>query len=590
MVDTTPCPEPQLRGLALLAPEVVGRRTAVPGRLRILLLCSAFDGLTQRVWIELSTAGHVVSVQRAVDDEAVRAAVAATDPDLVVCPFLKERIPSDVWQTRRTVVMHPGPRGDRGASALDWAIMDAERAWGVTAVSAVEDVDAGPIWASLDFPVPADPPSKSELYNGAVSDTAVLLVRRVVAAASTSGFTPEPLDYRTPGVWGRLRPVVRQPDRAFRWSDPAEHVLRRIRAADGSPGVHASLCGEPVTVFDAHRATLPAGDRGQPGTVAAQRDGAVLVRTGDGAVWVGRLRRRGSGAGCSPKLPATTVLAGHLRGVPLAPDDAGFREIGYRRDGHVGVLEFRFHNGALSTLQCRRLRTALRHAVGQDTRVLVLSGGRPFANGIHLGVIEAAADPAQEAWRNIIAIDDVCEEIITCTGQLVVCAVAGNAGAGGVMLALGADRVLLREGAVLNPHYATVGLHGSEYWTYVLPRRVGEAAARRLTERCLPVGAEEAVRLGLADLLLPREPARFATGVRNYAAALASAQGLKDLLVAKRAVRAADERRRPLRSYRSAELIEMSADLLDDRRGFAAARRSFLGVGQARPVAAVTAG
>ena len=51
--------------------------------------------------------------------------------------------------------------------------------------------------------------------------------------------------------------------------------------------------------------------------------------------------------------------------------------------------------------------------------------------------------------------------------------VGGNAGAGGVMLALGGDEVLMREGVVLNPHYRTMGLFGSEYWTYVLPRRVG---------------------------------------------------------------------------------------------------------------------
>ena len=60
----------------------------------------------------------------------------------------------------------------------------------------------------------------------------------------------------------------------------------------------------------------------------------------------------------------------------------------------------------------------------------------------------------------------------------VVVAVGGNAGAGGVMLALGADRVVLRDGVVLNPHYRTMGLFGSEYWTYVLPRRIGRRGPR----------------------------------------------------------------------------------------------------------------
>ena len=115
------------------------------------------------------------------------------------------------------------------------------------------------------------------------------------------------------------------------------------------------------------------------------------------------------------------------------------------------MLTFDFYNGAASTGQCHRLAAALRTAVAQDTRVLLLQGGAVFCNGIHLGVIEARRDPAAEAWRNINAIDDVCREIITCTRQLVVAAVGGNAGAGGVMLALGADQVLLRDGRRAQP-------------------------------------------------------------------------------------------------------------------------------------------
>ena len=151
----------------------------------------------------------------------------------------------------------------------------------------------------------------------------------------------------------------------------------------------------------------------------------------------------------------------------------GRREIGYRRDGDVGVLTFDLYNGAMSTGQCRRLTSALRHAVAQDTKVLVIRSGDVFSNGIHLNVIHAAPSPAMEAWRNINAIDDVCREIIGCTSQLVVTSLRGSAGAGGVMMALGADQVIARDGVVLNPHYQTMGLYGSEYWTYVLPRRVG---------------------------------------------------------------------------------------------------------------------
>ena len=405
-------------------------------------------------------------------------------------------------------------------------------------------MDAGPIWASRTFALNPDVPRKSTLYNGPVTDAAVALMHEVVAKATDPGFVPEPLDYTRPGVRGRAPAPGPPADRGFDWSDPTEHVLRRIRAADGAPGVHTRLCGTSVAVFDAHRGRVgPAARAAEPGAVVARRHGAVLVRTGDGAIWIGHRPRRQAGH----KLPATTVLADHLADVPEAEDDAGYREIGYGRDGPVGILDFRFYNGAMSTGQCRRLLAALRHATAQDTRVLLLRGGRLLQrhpSGRH----RRRAAPAAEAWDNIVAIDDVCEKIITCVDQLVVCSMAGNAGAGGVMLALGADRVVLRAAAVLNPHYRTMGLYGSEYWTYVLPRRVGDRTARSLTTDCVPVGARargphRPGRPGLA-----RRPRRIRAHGRAAGPPPGCHRRLPALVAGKRDRRAADEQRKPLRS------------------------------------------
>lgn len=536
--------------------------------MRIMLLCSAFNGLSQRVWAALRGAGHPVRVQLAGGPEEMCAAVADHRPDLIICPYLRERVPARIWRTHRTIIIHPGPPGDRGPSSLDWAILDGEREWGVTALQAVEEMDAGPIWGSRTFPIdPAQPPRKSSLYSGPVADAAVELALEVVAKATDPAFVPTPLDYRRPDVRGRLRPAMRRSDREFSWSDRTATILRRIRAADGSPGVRTTFAGAAVSVFDAEPGPpLP----GRPGEVLRRCHGAVLVRTGDAAVWIGHVRTAGPGM---LKLPATVALHDRLARVPVAPGD---REISYRRRGPVGVLRFAFHNGAMSTDQCERLAAALRAAVAADTRVLVLRSGETFANGIHLNVIHAAPRPEVEAWRNIQAIDDVCREIITCTDQLVVASVGGNAGAGGVMLALGADRVLARAGVMLNPHYRTMGLYGSEYWTYVLPRRVGAHTAESLAGRCEPVDVAEAVRIGLVDEALAGPPAAFEEAVLEYAARLATRVDYPDLLERKRAVRVADERRRPLVAYRAEELALMHRDIVDDRRGFAAARHAFV--------------
>ena len=545
--------------------------------MRVMLLCSSFNGLTQRVWLDLRAAGHEVRVELSSDMDSVRTAVVAFDPALIVCPFLRERVPDDLWMRYRTIIIHPGPIGDRGASSLDWAISDDAPTWGVTALQAVRELDDGPVWATRTFPVP-DGSRKSGLYNGPVADAAVDLVRKVVAKATDPAFVPAPADQWSSAVRGRARATMRQVDRAFAWSDATADIVRRIRAADGSPGVRTTLCGEEIFVYDALPG--PAGPAGEPGTVAARQHGAVLVRTGDGTIWVGQVRPAGAPHDRSIKLPASIGLSEPLDGVPelIGAHDhaAGFRDISYERFGYVGVVSFDFYNGAMSSGDCRRLASTIRRAAAQRTRVLVIRGGDTFSNGIHLGVIEAAEDPRRETWHNINAIDDVCREIITCTDQLVVAAVGGNAGAGGVMLALGADRVPVRDGVVLNPHYRTMGLYGSEYWTYVLPRRVGNTMARQLTEQCLPVGAHDAVRLGLADEILSASPDNFGEAALAYATALGARPDYDRLLTAKQRRREQDERRRPLDSYRAAELCEMIQDVYHNRNDFAAARRAFV--------------
>jgi putative two-component system hydrogenase maturation factor HypX/HoxX len=212
-----------------------------------------------------------------------------------------------------------------------------------------------------------------------------------------------------------------------------------------------------------HRRGAGQAPRGRLQPRCAGRDRA----TSDGAVWIPQLRRRPAPGGPGTfKLPATLALRESLDGVPeipapltLPPGRRTYRQISYRESGTVGYLEFAFPGGAMSTDQCRRLLAAYRHAQTRPVKVIVLGGPRDFfANGIHLNVIQAADDPGAESWRNINAMDDLVQVILTNTGQLTVAALAGNAAAGGLMLALAADQVWCRAGAVLNPHYRLMGL------------------------------------------------------------------------------------------------------------------------------------
>ena len=547
--------------------------------MRILLIASAYNSLTQRVHAELGDRGHEVAVELALGDEVMRETIRRHRPDLVIAPMLTTAIPADIWSALPCFIVHPGPRGDRGPSSLDWAIMEGTRRWGVTVLQANAEMDAGDIWASAEFTMPRC--SKGSLYRTEIADAALKAVLAAVARFAGSG-RPEPLDYHRPDVTGRCRPPCRQTDRTIDWeAEPTSTVLARLHAADSRPGVLDMISGTEYYLFGGHEEGRL---RGKPGAIIARRDGAICRATVDGAVWIPQLRRRPAPGGPGTfKLPAALAMRGRLAGVPdipaalTGPGHPTYQEISYREDGGVGYLEFSFPGGAMSTRQCRRLLAAYRYAQARPIRVIVLGGRRDFfANGIHLNVIEAAEDPAAESWRNINAIDDLVQAILTTTSKLTVASLAGNAAAGGLMLALAADEVWCRDGAVLNPHYRLMGLYGSEYWTYTLPRRVGAEHAAWLTEACLPVTYGSALRCGLIDRVIASGIDEYHTQVAVLAHELADSPAYPVRLAAKARELAAAERQQPLALYRAAELAIMRRNFSSPGEPYPQLRRAFV--------------
>ncbi len=549
--------------------------------MKILFLTHAFNGLAQRLFVDLVALGHEVAIEFDVNDEVTREAVALAKPDLVVAPFLKRAIPREVWSRTPCFVVHPGIPGDRGPSALDWAILDGERDWGVTVLQAEEEMDAGPVWSSQCFLMRVAP--KSSLYRREVTEAAAHAVVEAVGAFQR-GDSPVPAHELDPDLRGRVRPPVRQADRAIDWErDDTLTVLRKIHSADGHPGVRDEILGRAVHLFGVH-AESSLRDA-VPGGVVATRHGAILRTTRDAAVWITHLKAVPIDGEPTLKLPAAEVLGDAIGTVPDlayavdAPESgATWRDIRYEEHDSVGVLHFAFHNGAMSTAQCRRLLAAIRHARARPTKALLLAGGPDFwSNGIHLNAIEATGAPADASWENINAIDDVALEIITMTDKLTVSAMAGNAGAGGVFLALAADRVWLNRGVILNPHYKGMGnLHGSEYWTYLLPRRVGEAKAREITLRRLPMGSQEAVSLGLADARFGHDPNAFLSAAVKRAQAMAHDPSFAKFLEEKRRRRALDEATNPLARYREEELERMKLNFYGFDPSYHVARYHFV--------------
>jgi len=569
--------------------------------MKILLLTHAYNCLCQRLHIELSQLGHDISVEFDINDDVCINAVERFKPELIIAPFLKRAIPAQVWQKNLCWIVHPGIIGDRGPSSLDWAILNQEKSWGVTVLQANEEMDGGDIWASESFDMRIA--SKSSIYRQEVTTATIKAVKSALDNLATNAFSAKPLASHTLADNAKWRCLVKQSDRAIDWQeDDSETILRKINSSDGNPGLLTSLLNEELTSreFYLYNSSIDHGLSGLAGHVISQKNDAIAIATIDSAIWVSHLCESMATANNdteilphqkrSLKLPAGLLLKDELAKISLqCAGSLGYKEVwhhvqtcqtplGQNKSGKnkIAYLYFNFYNGAMSTKQCQALLTEYQQLATSDADVIMLMGGNDFfSNGIHLNVIEHNDSAADESWRNINAMNDICQAIIETTDKLTVAAINGNVGAGGVFLALACDLVAANDEIVLNPHYKSMGnLYGSEYWTYTLPERIGLSQATQIMENRLPLGAIQARELGLIDFTFSKE--LFLSELINTVKNIISNSEFDDFINAKKEKRQQDEQQKPLAQYRVEELAKMKLNFYGFDPSYHVARYHFV--------------
>jgi putative two-component system hydrogenase maturation factor HypX/HoxX len=119
-------------------------------------------------------------------------------------------------------------------------------------------------------------------------------------------------------------------------------------------------------------------------------------------------------------------------------------------------------------------------------------------------------------------------------------------------------------------------LYGSEYWTYLLPRRVTPGQARAVIASRLPVGVRGAAAMGLIDDHFGATPAAFRKEVERRAQELARDPGFARLATERNERRQADEASMPLAAYRAAELERLKLNFFGFDSSYHVARFNFV--------------
>jgi enoyl-CoA hydratase/carnithine racemase len=182
-------------------------------------------------------------------------------------------------------------------------------------------------------------------------------------------------------------------------------------------------------------------------------------------------------------------------------EHATYKDIGISQSGYVGVIEIRrpphnyFDNALIN--QIGEALEAFDRDPGVRSVLLCAEGksfcaGADFANRPATG---AAGEGGKHLYKEATRLFR--------TKKPIVAAVQGAAIGGGLGLALMADfRVTCPEGR-FSANFNRLGFHPGFSLTYTLPRLVGQQKANLLFYTGRRITGEEAVAMGMADVLVP---------------------------------------------------------------------------------------
>lgn len=170
----------------------------------------------------------------------------------------------------------------RGPSPIESAILNGDAKTGVSIMKLVEAMDAGPVYAQVDYPL-GGTETRPELYDALAQIGADMLIEHLPAITSGQ-LTAQPQN----DEHATYCSLIKKSDGIIDWHKSATRIERDIRAYLGWPGSRAELFGREVTILEAEvrQTSLPPGE-------TSTTDETLLVGAGEQALEIKKLRPAG---------------------------------------------------------------------------------------------------------------------------------------------------------------------------------------------------------------------------------------------------------------------------------------------------------
>ena len=210
--------------------------------------------------------------------------------DLAILAFVTQIVPPPVFSAPRfgSICFHPSllPKY-RGASAINWALINGESRTGLTLFWVDQGIDTGPILLQKEVAVEPDDTAGS-LYFNKIFPLGVEAIGEAVDLIKT-GSPPRIVQDESKASYD---PPCRDEHAIIDWSKPAEVVYNLIRGCDPQPGAHTLCQAKRVRLFDCR---LKRGDVSTaPATVTAIDGESLHLALNGGTLVVKKMRGDGA--------------------------------------------------------------------------------------------------------------------------------------------------------------------------------------------------------------------------------------------------------------------------------------------------------
>ncbi len=209
--------------------------------------------------------------------------------DLNVMAFVTDIVPLTILNhpPLGTIQYHPSllPR-HRGASAINWAVINGEPRTGLSIFWPDEGLDTGPLLMQKEVEILPDD-TLGTVYFGKLFDLGVQAMLESVALVK-AGTAPKIVQDLT---LGEYEPICNS--MKIDWMYPVGVVYNVIRGCNPSPGATTTFGGQKLKIFDCEKRVVSGPEK--PGTITAIEADGFLVAACGGSIFVKRVQPAGSG-------------------------------------------------------------------------------------------------------------------------------------------------------------------------------------------------------------------------------------------------------------------------------------------------------